>query len=411
MLSTHKKAKFAVIIFFIYLYAPILPVFAGNSYDGYYNYIGTWPVEKDTVYAEDVQGIAHSDNSWFITKSGDSEGSVLYKIAVTEDLSNPQISKSVTPISSGLSQKGYTEYKGMDSRRNPTNGIWYLLIGVQGRSGAGIAFYDENLSFKGVAHLSKQSAAGWCAIDNSGKIYSAVNNTDYLNCYELNWSSLASDIVPAVFAPSKKILLKDSHGNSLTMVEYQGGDFTPEGDKLFIVTGFFDISTSPHGIHVFDVSTSSSSFKRIRKSEQSGLFQYSYDPSPLDYEEPEGLTFWDLTDGRAPHIDGELHVLLLDNDADFPVPIPFPPFFTIVDDDDDVYIKHYTKGVYVDHTFSGTSNGDPTKPDKTISAAVNRAYDDMEIRIKSGIYPESLSISKHLHMAHYSGAGRVTIGN
>ena len=40
---------------------------AQNNYDGYYNYIGTWPDQVDTYYAEDVQGLAHSDDKWFIT--------------------------------------------------------------------------------------------------------------------------------------------------------------------------------------------------------------------------------------------------------------------------------------------------------------------------------------------------------
>ena len=360
---------------------------AGDAYDGYYNYIGTYPNEKDTVYAEDIQGIAHNDDYWFITKSGD-EGNRLYKIHVSQDLSNPFISSSTTPASSGLTLHGYSKFKAMDSRKNPTNGIWYIFIGVEGSSGAGIAVYDENLNFKGVSNMPDQSAAGWCALDNSGKVYSGVNDTSHLNCYDFDWEALAlSGSVPSKLEPANKINLQDSKGNALTMSSYQGGDFTPEGDKLFIVTGFFDLSTSPHGIHVFDASSSANVFRRIRKSSQSGLFRYNYDPdcSFGDYscEEPEGLTFWDLTDSRAPHIGGELHVLLLDNDAD-----------TIVVDDDDIYIKHYTKSIYVDSNATGLPfyTGDPGFPFKTVTDAVNLAFDDMEIRIKGGTYPENISI-------------------
>ena len=381
---------------------------AGDAYDGYYNLIGTYPDQVDTVYAEDVQGLAHSGDSWFITKSGD-EGAVLYKIPVTQDLGFPFGFNSTTPLTSGLASHGYTKFKAMDSRKNPTNGLWYILIGVEGSSGAGLAFYDENLNFKGVAKLPKQDAAGWCAIDNAGKVYSAVNNTSHLNCYEFDWEALAlSGTVPSKLEPVNKINLQNANGNPLTMVEYQGGDFTPEGDKLFIVTGFFGVSTSPHGIHVFDVSASSNTFRRIRKSSQGGLFKYNYDPGcsvgNFECEEPEGLTFWDLTDGRAPNINGELHVLLLDNDAD-----------TIIVDDDDIYIKHYTKSIYVDSNFKHPTGlpiftGDPSSPFKTITDAVNLAFDDMEIRIKGGTYPENISIFKRLRLVNRSGATDVTIG-
>lgn len=54
-------------------------------------------------------------------------------------------------------------------------------------------------------------------------------------------------------------------------------------------------------------------------------FQYKYNPGRYTYEEPDGVTWWDLDDGRAPEIRGQLHAMLLDNETS----------------NDDVYIKHY----------------------------------------------------------------------
>jgi hypothetical protein len=70
----------------------------------------------------------------------------------------------------------------------------------------------------------------------------------------------------------------------------------------------------------------------MESSNGHGPFNYEYSPTnPIVgglNEEPEGLTLWDLDDGRAPNIHGQLHVLLLDND----------------DSADEVYIKHYGAG-------------------------------------------------------------------
>ena len=51
------------------------------------------------------------------------------------------------------------------------------------------------------------------------------------------------------------------------------------------------------------------------------LFLYDFTPGSPVYEEPEGLTIWDLEEQRAsyldpdlaPYIQGQLHVLLLQN--------------------------------------------------------------------------------------------------
>ena len=45
-----------------------------------------------------------------------------------------------------------------------------------------------------------------------------------------------------------------------------------------------------------------------------GTLPVRFSPGGLVHEEIEGLTLWDLDDGRAPHVGGQLHLLLLDND-------------------------------------------------------------------------------------------------
>jgi len=289
------------------------PVQAGDGYDNYINYLQgrDWPDEHTPVYAEDVQGITHDDSHWFVTKQG-GDGTVLYRFHVSQSMDDPNASASTTPLVSGLLGQGFEKFKAMDARQNPFDGQWYLVIAVEGSSGAGFAVYRADLSLVGTASASPQGAIGWCAIDNDGDVYSGENETSHLNRFSMDWQVLAnSQTVSIQFAGTVQL----TDGSSpLTMSHYQGGDFTPEGDKLYIVTGYFGEPTWPHGIHVFD-ATNPQSFWRYTKSGQSGMFTYMFNPTCEfgDYtcEEPEGLTFWDLNDGSAPNIAGELHVLLL----------------------------------------------------------------------------------------------------
>lgn len=371
---------------------------AGDEFDCYFNYLEgrDWPDEHDTVYSEDVQGIAHDDAHWFITKQG-ADGTVLYKIHVSQDLTNPLGYTSTTPLGSGLSLLGFHEFKAMDSRLNPFDGLWYIVVAVQGSAGAGLAVYDANLQLKGAAVLAQQGASGWCAIDNDGRVYSAENATSHLNRYALDWAALAANGTVAVTFQNT-VALGDENGFALTMDQYQGGDFTPEGDKLYIVTGFFGEPTGPHGIHVFD-ATVSGSFQRVAKSGQSGMFAFLFNPNceagDFTCEEPEGLTFWDLNAGQLPNVRGELHVLLLDNDQP---------------DGDDVYLKHYSEGVWVQAGSPAPPNGDPLTPDRTVTDGVARALPSMEVKVRPGNYPESLTITKRLKLVNPVGATSAVIG-
>jgi hypothetical protein len=122
-------------------------------------------------------------------------------------------------------------------------------------------------------------------------------------------------------------------------------------------------------------------------------FKYEFHPGWSKYEEPEGITIWDLDDGRAPHIRGQLHVIMLDNDAAT---------------DDDLYFKHYSHTIHVDGSYSGEEEGTPTKPFNTVGEAHDYAWDGAQIKIQAGSYPETLMFSKRLTIL--AAGGTVTIG-
>ena len=131
-------------------------------------------------------------------------------------------------------------------------------------------------------------------------------------------------------------------------------------------------------------------WRRVAHS-TNGYGYFNYDYTSVWDGEPEGLTVWDLDDGRAPNISGQLHVFMLDNEIF-----------------DDVELYHYTNVWRVDAS-SPCSQGEPTCPFRTVTAARNVIFPGSEMRISAGVYPENLSISTPIRMTATNGT--VRIGN
>jgi hypothetical protein len=110
---------------------------------------------------------------------------------------------------------------------------------------------------------------------------------------------------------------------------------------LLYLTNGLDDAGCDCGIHVLEVRDAAGGgaclpsapcvARRVdRSTNGSGPFNFQFDPTAPYYEEPEGITFWDLdADPRSPGVSGQVHVILLDNDEP---------------DSDDVYVKHYRLG-------------------------------------------------------------------
>jgi len=132
---------------------------------------------------------------------------------------------------------------------------------------------------------------------------------------------------------------------------------------------------------------------RIKRSTNGyGYFNYEFHPGVHPFgaslEEPEGMTIWDLDDGRAPGIRGQLHVLLVDNDSL---------------DAGDVYLKHYTNAIYVDRNYHGAVAGTPAQPFNTVGAANNLAWDGARIRIEGASYLEWPTFAKRVEVVAHGG--------
>ena len=283
-----------------------------------------------------------------------------------------------------------------------TNEVDYLFVPVthyEGGSGPPIlaVFRADSLAYLTHADLPAGAESAWCALDPSGHLC-LPGSAGIFTLHSVDFTALR-DGNRLELGPGRPFVLNDEAGVPILNIEFhQGGAISPSGELLFVVAGFHDTDRPGDGIHVFKFSTNQSTglltTQRISRSRNGGRpFNYEFSTGASG-EEPEGVTFWDLDDGRAPGIRGQLHVLMLDNDAS----------------DDDVSVKHYTSTIYVDvgSPFGFFEIGTPDLPFDTVAEANNLAWNGADIRIIPGFYPENLTFSKRLRIR--TDGGPVTIG-
>jgi hypothetical protein len=245
-------------------------------------------------------------------------------------------------------------------------------------------------------HMGQPKNAPWVAIDPEGFVFltdEAVAGRIYR--YHLAWDTLAqSGTLSLTYVDHFQLL--DESGSGLG-VAGQGAAFSESGDLLYTNNGYYkDYNSGKDGISVFDMGSK----RRIAYSsmDSSQHFWYGYDPGYCDdwsgtcNEEPEGLTIWDLDDGRAPGISGQLHVVVLDNDLW----------------EDDIYIRNYTNKIYVDRWHTGGERGTPSQPFNTVGEALNMAWPGSRISIKGAPYPESPTFAGRMQV--YARDGMAVVG-
>lgn len=366
-----------------------------QSYDGYCLYLGGYPI-AETSWSNDVQGVAHDDNNWFITTTEQ-----IFKIPVGLDL------RTVTYPGPGVDLRllqNYPQLVGFHHNGDPVvykfNGVDYLLLPIEGPSeqGSVAVLRCSDLSYIDHAALVQQSNdAGWCAVDTDGFLYSSRQHTTGMFKYSVDWSRLQNQGILSITYLGSNAFYNEQ-GQFLDLVTMQGGEFAPGGELLFIISGFYDDSDGledREGIHMFRRFTETNGNTGWRREQHStrgfGYFDFYYDPGFPTYEEPEGLTIWDLDDGRAPGIGGQLHALVSDNDLDA----------------GDVDFKHYTSIIRVNPANGGTQTGTPSQPFRTLAGAVNLAWDSSEIRLRAGSYWETMQINRRVRLTTEGGVVRI----
>jgi len=303
-------------------------LFVTSSYaqesEFFFSYLGDYPADANPGWHEEAQGLAHDRDNWFITQR-----ETLWKVPVEVDLNR------LTPGRRGVRRVTIADYPALGAYHHfgdpdylEVDGHGYLVVPVQGGPpiAPGIALFDSD-SLVYVAHAyTLRSEMGWCAIDLKGRMYTSERGrNDSILRYDVDWRDLIrtassrrsgrTTVLVYEIRPTASIRL-------LSPASYgQGGEVTRSGELLYVIAD---------GIHVIDLATG----RRLMESSNGlGPFNFGYSPTnPIIgglNEEPEGMTLWDLDDGRAPNVSGQLHVIILDNDAP---------------DDDDISFKHYGVG-------------------------------------------------------------------
>ena len=381
--------------------------------ESYYLYIGEHPTDANPGWHEDVQGITHDDDNWYITHAvtDDSSRQAMWKIPVGVNLAS-----SVSPGSNGVERisisdiwaadqefanKGYWHFGDISYYQYDNQG--YIFVPFESWDNPYLCFavFTTN-PFQYLDHapidLQRQTHAAWVAIDprptdeGGGVLYSATENFSVINKFGVVWNTLKTQ-GELVLTDLGGVTIKDESNNTMLIESVRGGVFSESAQQLYIIAGSYKKHVTNEGINVFDTQT----WKRLAASTNgSGHFNYQFKPInyPGEMEEPEGLTIWNLDSNRAPGISGQLHAFMLDNDAG----------------PDDIYFKHYTGTIYVDGVSSG--NGTPTNPFRTVTQAnnlVNSAnWNGAQIGIKAGTYAEAVTFSKFLRIFPIDGT--VNIG-
>jgi hypothetical protein len=397
-MMTARIPGVGLIVAFVIVLSCLSSVTAQPFYEAYYLYLDNYPAYRNNGWHVNAQGVAHDQDHWFVTQT-----ETIWRIPVTYDL-NADVSGSTL----GVTRRTFDDYPALSDYNHfgdlvyyEYQGQGYLLVPIENTSNVPMPaiaiFRPDSLTYVDHAVVSGQAKCGWCAVDPAGFVYTSESHTTELRKYNVNWADLnAND--PLVISYDFAIPILNESGEALQLRHMQGGEFTPSGELLYLVTGFWtDTDPIAEGIHVLDTN----SWRRVQHSTNGyGYFNYEFHPGPnpggSSDEEPEGLTIWDLeNDGRVPQtVRGQLHVLMLDND-DFP------------DGDDDINFKHYSGAICADGAYVGEELGTPTKPFNTVTEANNLAWNGARIRIKAGFYPETLMFSRKLRVSTAGGLVRI----
>jgi hypothetical protein len=383
-------------------------------YESYFLFHGAHPDNEGTPYADEFQGLTHDKDNWFLCSNGhDDNGNKvpqLWKVPVQYNLKDVTGSAqwpgvicrriSETP----LAQLGYSHFG--DISYYKSNGVGYVIVPVEyeNRSYAlpnVIALFTaDTLGYVGKISVPDFPADndpagrsfGWIAVDTSGYLYASGDGVPHIFEFFLDWSEVPSGSM--TLYPMDTIALFNENGVAIEMGRVQGGVFSESGRLLYLLSGSED---SEHqwpwdGINVFDTRT----WRRvIRSTNGSGHFNYKYDWGFSSYNEPEGLTIWDLDDGRAPGISGQLHVGMLNNELGT----------------DNVTLYHYINTIYVDLSYTSEETGEPQKPFNTVGEANNLAWEGARVKVQAGSYSEALTFAKGIQLLAKGGAARIgTIG-
>ena len=447
MVRLNVAPLLAILLAIALILACAVPGYAQtDEYQQYYRYLSKVPDRvQGTGFHSEANGLAHDEHYWYITNNGYKGVEALWKIPVgislygidedTPGVTVVRSDKMVCPTADGplnvRKDLGHKHFGDLVAYEYLSE--YYLLIPLEeGTPDYAIAILRAHdlecvgfdLLRTGASDPEKESdASAWFAVDPEGYVYTSPNDWAFsdgevvLMRYSLNWADLGSALARLTYLDS--IPLRNETGQRLPLAQIaghaQGGEFSPDGELIYLASGktLMNESEEMHsGIQVFDTHT----WRRVARSHNSKntFFRYDFNSSLEVRDEPEGVTIWDLDEGRnsyqepgkSPHIQGQLHVLLLRNYvAQDPA------------SGDGVFIYHYTNAIHVDGSYPGSADGTIGRPFRTVGEALEFYNDNEEfnygrwtggrLRIHAGSYSEALTFARRMQLVPWGGVAVV----
>jgi hypothetical protein len=411
-----------ILLLLTILFTAVVPrTSVAQYYEGYYLFNGAYPDNEGTPYADEFQGLTHDRENWFLasnshTHQDKDKHPQLWKVPVQYAL------KDVTEAWPGvlcrrisetpLDSLGYSHFG--DISYYERNGVGYVLVPVEyesrdyTRPNVIAVFQASDLAYVDKLDVPDFPADndpggrsfGWIAVDTSGYLYASGDGITQIYKFWIDWNEFP--YVHQTLFPVDTITLLNEKGATIELGRVQGGAFSESGRLLYLVTGTED---QEHqwpwdGINVFDTKT----WRRvIRSTNGSGYFNYKYDWGFSSYNEPEGITIWDVdqVSNADPSLHGQLHVGMLNNQCCYSDPC------LLTCEMDNVTLYHYINTLYVNPAYSGEETGEPHKPFKTLSGAYTLAWNGARIKIQTGSYSDVLTFEKQIQLQAMGGAVRI----
>lgn len=263
----------------------------------------TWSDESE------VQGIAHDDRgNWLISNMHH-----IYKVPATARL---DWSSSALPgtgdIPGDLFAAGYTHIGDLDFsggyvfaplEDGDTSKDPYLLV------------FDRDLKLVLRQKIAKGATfeVPWVAVNPiDGLLYTSIFQIDGTAGHGIRRFYISRDASgkPTYVSPVDEIF-PVTNGARMAIHRVQGGVFSPMG-HLYLVDDA-DADDGGQGIYGFAIAAGAAQYR---------AYQFiDYKPGSHGgiggFEELEGLDLWDMSDGRAPGVGGQLHVLMGEAGSDY----------------------------------------------------------------------------------------------
>lgn len=336
-----------------------------------YEFLGDYPSDRELDWTDSLQGVTHNRDHWIFTQL-----TRILKIHVSRDLNNTRLSDASFLLNGMPSElaalrcnhfgdSDYVLYRGKGYLFVPVEGTSTLTDSMKGRSTCGsdprLAVFEDDgsagplqlLDHKPLASQNRRlgtARAGWCAFSPDRLLYSSSNSIGAnkpIFRYRVDFDALAANGELNLTPESDLEPVSDDGTTLLEIPGYvQGGVFDPDG-RLYIVNGRMrnaqeTLRSSASRIIGFRAGSWRARHGGIRvirpdgtleqksttdgNNTPGGRFQYAYKPG--DTEEPEGITYWNLSPIAQKHdrVEGQLHAILLNKQVG----------------DDNLWLKHYS---------------------------------------------------------------------